>query len=424
MNSWSTFFFKAPLIVILFIITNSMSGQPTNVNSDNKIRTVVIDPGHGGKDPGAIGKKGKEKDVVLAIGLKLGDYIEKNIPDVKVIYTRKTDEFIPLYKRAEIANKANADLFISLHANGSKSTKPYGTETLVLGLHRSNENFEVAKRENSVILMEEDHTVRYDNFDPESPESYIIFQYMVNIYDKHSVNFADYVQDQFLERAKRKDRGVKRQGLLVLAQTSMPGVLIETGFITNPTEEKYLMSDDGQSYIASAIYRAFKEYKKEFESKSLGGSNESIAETATEKTPTTNEEQNTVQKETQPAEIENETNGTEVQASVNESNTDQEEIKDKNRPRTAKNAKNIYFKVQVLSSSSSIPLDSAEFKEFNDVEEFKTDSNYKYAVGHKKTYDEIVVFSKLVKNRFPDAFIIAVQDGKIIPLQDARNMLN
>ncbi|MBN1951676.1 MAG: N-acetylmuramoyl-L-alanine amidase [Bacteroidales bacterium] len=413
MNSWLTTKLRNYLLIILFFFTNSMWAQETNLNPENKIRTVVIDPGHGGKDSGAVGKKGKEKDIALAIGLKLGQYLEENVPDVKVIYTRKTDEFIPLYKRAEIANQNNADLFISIHVNGVSSTKAYGTETLVLGLHRSEENFEVAKRENSVILLEEDHSSRYENFDPNSPESYIIFKYVQNVYDKHSLNFAGYVQDQFRDRARRKDRGVKRQGLLVLAQTSMPGVLVETGFVSNPTEEKYLLSDDGQSYIASAIYRAFKEYKKDFEAVSLDGSEQLTAEKA-EGNPTTTE-----------AESEVKTEMKDPAGTSDENIPDSKPVKNEDKPVVDTNAsEGLYFKVQVLSSSTSVPMDSTDFGEFNDIEEFKNGASFKYAVGHKKSYEEILAFSKLVKNRFPDAFIIAVQNGEIIPLQDARKLQN
>ncbi len=190
------------LISILLFFQNSMQAQNLTENSDNKIHTVIIDPGHGGKDPGAVGKNTMEKDVVLAIGLKLGKYIEENLPDIKIIYTRNTDEFIPLYRRAEIANENNADLFISIHANGWSDPGSSGTESLVLGLHRSDENFEVAKRENSVILMEEDYTTRYENFDPNSLESYIIFSLMQNVYDNQSINFASLVQNQFRERLR------------------------------------------------------------------------------------------------------------------------------------------------------------------------------------------------------------------------------
>ena len=226
------------------------------------IRTVVIDAGHGGKDPGAVGKIGMEKDIALSIALKVGAYIEENIPDVKVIYTRKTDVYVELWKRAEIANHAEADLFISIHVNAIHKPEIHGTLTLVLGQHRADENFEVAVRENSVILLEEDYEITYEGFDPKSTESYIMFSLMQKTYFKQSIQFGDYVQDQFRERASRKDLGVREQGILVLAQTTMPGVLVETGFISNAEEEKYLLTQYGQEIIASAIYRGFKEYKE------------------------------------------------------------------------------------------------------------------------------------------------------------------
>src|SRR4030042_5756959 len=236
------------LFLISWIINAIICGQPETQNG-YKFKTVVIDAGHGGKDPGSVGKTGTEKEVVLAIALKLGQYIEARLPDVKVVYTRKTDEFIPLHQRADIANSHKADLYISIHANGNVSNLVTGTETLVLGLHRAEENFEVAKKENSVILLEDDYTTHYEGFDPNSPESYMIFSLMQNLYFEQSIKFADYVQNQFKDRVSRKDRGVKQQGLLVLARTSMPGVLIETGFMTNPDEEKFLLTEQGQDFI-------------------------------------------------------------------------------------------------------------------------------------------------------------------------------
>lgn len=397
MNSFRTQIFHCWFLLILIFSINSIYAQQSDDDSGYKIRTVVIDPGHGGKDPGTVGKHSTEKEVVLAIGLKLGAYIEQYFPDVKVIYTRKTDEFPPLYRRAEIANENNADLFISIHANGVSSPKAYGTETLVLGLHRTEENFEVAQRENSVILLEEDYETRYENFDPNSPESYIMFSLMQNVYDIQSVSFADLVQDQFRERVKRFDRGVKRQGLLVLAQISMPGVLVETGFLSNPDEEQYLLSEQGQDYIASAIYRAFKEYKSDIDSKSTG----SVivkSESETKNVP-----------DLTPEEADNPEQKLEDNSDITEE---------------AEEVSSIYFKVQITSSVNSLALDSKDFLEFTDVEEFKIDTSYKYAVGYKNNYSEIVEYSKWVKNRYPDAFIIAVRNGNIIPVKDAIKQLD
>ncbi|MBN2612738.1 MAG: N-acetylmuramoyl-L-alanine amidase [Bacteroidales bacterium] len=389
---------KIVLILIFFLHFLSLGAQNSG-NLEYHLRTVVIDPGHGGKDPGSVGTKTCEKDVVLAIALKLGNYIETKFNDVKVIYTRKTDEFIPLYKRAEIANNSKADLFISIHANGLTRKDVDGTETLVLGLHRAEENFEVAKKENSVILLEEDYSARYEGFNPESPESYIMLTLMQSIYFDHSINFAKNVQDQFRDRARRKDRGVKQQGLLVLAQTSMPGVLIETGFVTNPEEERYLMSEEGQDYIASAIFRAFRDYKHFIESRSIAAAGIIKENTVTDSATVITTMDTVDAKET--AEV-----------------VENKSVK-KSHSETGKNEKGIEFKVQVAVSGKRIPLDSDFFKEITDVYEFKENNYYKYAVGSKKTYNEIVEYSKWVKNKFPDAFVIALKNGKVIPMEQA-----
>ncbi len=233
-----------------------------------KCRAVVIDPGHGGKDPGALGKHIREKDVVLAIGLKLGKYIEENFEDVKVIYTRSTDVFIPLHDRADIANKNKADLFISIHANSLPGSSATGTETFVMGEYKNSSNLEVAKKENAVITLEDNYTTRYEGFDPNSDDSYIVFSLLQKTYLYQSLEFAGFIQQQFRERAGRIDRGVKMAGFLVLWKTTMPSVLVETGFLTSSGEESFLGSDQGQDYIASAIYRAFKAYKEKIENNS------------------------------------------------------------------------------------------------------------------------------------------------------------
>lgn len=230
-----------------------------------KIRTVVIDAGHGGKDPGTVGKTFKEKDVVLQIALKVGEYIEKNVSNVKVVYTRKIDQFIELTERAAIANRNKADLFISIHANAISNPKIFGTETWVMGLHKSEDNLSVAKRENSVILYEDNYEEHYEGFD-NSPESYIMFSLMQNAYLENSLRFADKIEKQFKNKAARHSRGVKQAGFVVLYKTATPSVLVEAGFLSNETEEKFLGTENGQDLIASGIYRAFKEYKSEVES--------------------------------------------------------------------------------------------------------------------------------------------------------------
>jgi N-acetylmuramoyl-L-alanine amidase len=236
------------------------------IGHEFKLDVVVIDAGHGGHDPGNMGKKTKEKDIALKVSLKLGKYIEKNIPGVKVVYTRTTDKYLALDERAAIANKNKADLFICIHANSHTTSKPFGTETFVMGMHKDESNFEVAKRENSVILMDENHEERYEGFDPNSPESYILFSITQSAYQESSLLFAQKVEKQFKSKVGRTSRGVKQAGFLVLWKTTMPSVLIETGFLSNATEEKFLAEEKGQDLMASAIYRAFKEYKSDVES--------------------------------------------------------------------------------------------------------------------------------------------------------------
>ncbi len=340
------------------------------------IHTVVIDAGHGGKDPGATGKKAKEKDLTLAIALKVGTYIEENMPDVKVIYTRKEDVFVDLWKRAEIANNAEADLFISIHVNASTRTSVRGTLTLVLGQHRADENFDVAVRENSVILLEEDYETIYEGFNPESTESYIMFSLMQKTYFKQSIEFGAFVQNQFKERAQRRDLGVREQGILVLAQTAMPGVLIETGFISNTEEEKYLRTEYGQDIIASAIYRGFRDYKEEIDRRSHFSS-VVREEVVVEEAPRV---------EAQPAEIP---------------------------------ANQVIFRIQVASSRNKIPTEPSSFKGQKEVSVIEDGRWYKYLVGQEVSYRKALDMCLVVKGDFPDAFVVALKNGKLIPLNDA-----
>lgn len=246
-----------------------------DANNNFSIKTVVIDAGHGGKDPGAIGSgKTREKDIALQVALKLGEYISKNFPDVNVVYTRKTDVFIELHERAEIANKAKADLFIAVHINSSTNPEFYGTSTYVLGLHRSEANLEVAKRENAVILLEDDRDKNYE-FDPNSPEGHIIMSMKQNAFLEQSIDIASKIENQFENHAHRKSMGVKQAGFYVLYKTAMPSLLAEIGFISNPEEEKYLNSEKGQDQIASSLFNAFKKYKTEMEGGDGKGAGES-----------------------------------------------------------------------------------------------------------------------------------------------------
>ena len=240
---------------------------------DLSINTVVIDAGHGGKDPGTTGLTSKEKDIALKIALELGKTIQKHLKDVKEIYTRSTDKFVELEERAVLANKNGADLFISIHCNSlprntseEKKQGIYGTETYIMGMHTSDANFDIAKRENAVILMEDGNKEVYEGFDPNSPESYILFSLYQSAYLENSLLLAGKIEKQFKERVKRKSRGVRQAGFWVLYRTSMPSVLVETGYLSNSNEEKYLNDAYGQTLIASGLFRAFRNYKEEIES--------------------------------------------------------------------------------------------------------------------------------------------------------------
>ncbi|GAA4025479.1 hypothetical protein GCM10022409_06810 [Hymenobacter glaciei] len=228
------------------------------------LRTVVLDAGHGGKDRGCAGASAREADVALSLILALGKQIQENMPDVKVIYTRKTNVFIELDERAAIANRNHADLFISIHCNAGPS-QSHGTEVWTMGLHKTDANLGVAQRENSVILQEKDYKSRYDGFDPRSPQSHILFSLFQSAYITNSLRFAQRVDRQLRTGVKRPSRGVKQAGFLVLWKSTMPSVLIESGFLTNPTEERYLNDKANQTYMAAGIYRAFREYKRELE---------------------------------------------------------------------------------------------------------------------------------------------------------------
>ena len=251
-------------LIAITLLSFNTSGNAQGTNK--KVKTVVIDAGHGGNDPGTHGVSTKEKDLVLKIALKTGKYIEKYLPEVKVIYTRKDDRFLELHERADIANKNKADLFISIHANALGKSTVHGTETYVMGLHTNEKNFNVAKRENSVILLEEDHEEKYEGFDPNSPESYIIFSMTQNAYLDNSLLLANNIEMQFKKRAGRKSLGVKQAGFQVLWNTYMPSVLVEIGYLTNLKEEKELNTIKVQDYIASGIFRAFRDYKTQIES--------------------------------------------------------------------------------------------------------------------------------------------------------------
>lgn len=260
-------------MVCLLLTITLLTSSNTKRKSEFKVKTVVIDAGHGGKDPGTHGEYSKEKKIALTVALQLGEYINEYLPGVKVIYTRENDEFIELQERSKIANKNNSDLFISIHANAlpasvshSRKQSIYGTETYVMGAQNTGRNFEVAKRENSVILLEDNYEEKYEGFDPSKPESYILFSLAQSAYQEQSLRLASNIETQFQTRAGRKSRGVKQSSLYVLWSTAMPSVLVEIGYLTNVKEEKDLNDQSIQANIASGIFRAFRDYKNDIES--------------------------------------------------------------------------------------------------------------------------------------------------------------
>ena len=334
----------------------------TPVHAQEKIFTVVIDAGHGGKDPGAIGSQVYEKVINLAVALKLGELISTNHKDVNVVYTRKTDVSVDVYERADIANRNKADLFISIHSNSVKNkSSVQGAETYTLGLSKTEENLEVAKRENAVILLEDNYMQRYGGFDPNSTESYIIFEFMQNKNMGQSVELASEIQKAFAS-VKRVNRGVRQAEFWVLKETGMPGVLIELGYISNKQEEQYLRSTAGQNQFAQSIYAAFKKYKDSHMQKQ---------EIAASKTNA-------------PA--------SPISASTN-------------------STEGIIYKVQIMSSDKQLPSNSPFFKGYK-VDWYKDGNLYKYTYGASADMQAIQTMQKNLSKDFKDAFIIRMKDGK------------
>ena len=261
--------FKVKNILVISLLTSFFLFTGFSANAPKapefRLKRVVIDAGHGGKDPGALGSYSKEKDIALSVALQVGKYLEQNLPGIEVIYTRKTDVFLDLKERPNIANRNRADLFISIHCNAAGNRGVYGTETFVMGTKNFESNFDVVKRENAVILLEDNYEENYEGFDPSSPESYMIFNLMQKAFLSNSISLASKIETDFNTRVNRSSRGVKQAPFYVLWTTSMPSVLVELGFISNVNEEKFLNSKDGQAYLASAIYRSIKAYKEEIE---------------------------------------------------------------------------------------------------------------------------------------------------------------
>ena len=356
--------FQFGVFVLLFLMPMYAFPQ-----KGEKIQTIVIDAGHGGKDTGALGKVTNEKTLNLAVALKFGNYIKENLPDVKVIYTRNKDKFVELSERAAIANRNNADVFISIHCNSTEiANSASGAETFVMGESKNEKNLAVAKKENASILLE-DNTDAYDNFDPNSTEAYILFSLSQSLYQSQSLDLAGKVQKQFASKG-RNDRGVQQAGFLVLWKTSMPSILVELGFINNVKEEQFLNSEKGQTQMALALYRAFEEYKREFEAENHISKPDS--------------------KEDKPTSVIGET----------------------------------YFSVQFSTLDKKVPVTDKAFKGVKDVEVYEYNGAYRYISGRFLTKAEAVARQNEVRDLgFKDAFVIAFINGERGTIKQAEEAL-
>jgi N-acetylmuramoyl-L-alanine amidase len=380
--------------------------------------TVTIDAGHGGKDPGALGSFAKEKNINLDVALKLGELIQRNCPDVRVVYTRKTDVFIPLEERAMIANNAHSNLFICIHTNSSPSPSACGAETYTLGLAKTKANMDVARRENSVILLENNYKEKYQGFDPNSIDSYIMFEYMQDKYIDRSIQFAADVEEQCTANADRSNRGVRQAGFWVLHQTSMAAVLIELGYITNSREEAFLTSTDGQNRLAESIFKAFKTFKHDHERRSSAKltSNDVDRPSSTDEDTAQIAKADSI-KPTKESSKTRKEKGEPVEASLPEKKKSAVAIKSQADNVTKAGAP--IFKVQFLLSNQKLSDNSPKFKNLDNVNFYQENNLYKYTSGDTQDFNQIIAKHREIKKLFPTAFIIAFVNDQKVPLQQA-----
>lgn len=435
----------------------------------NQIRKIVIDAGHGGHDSGAKGRNSREKDIALAIALKTGRLIEKNCPGVEVIYTRETDVFVELYRRAQIANENKADLFISIHCNANPSPFAFGTETYVMGLHKSEANLDVARAENASILLEDNYSTRYDGFEPNSPEAYIIFNLFQNAYLDKSLDFASRVENNFSANTKLPERGVKQAGFLVLYKTTMPGVLVETGFLSNSREEAYLNSTAGQERLSFSIYRAFDEFRRTYEGNNIPSSTNTVEDSLFKKHPAIirlqhekieqalkgdtfgyrdshkNENTSTKLTDSEKRKVyssdKNRITLTKKEKSLQESFTATEK-KETNIPDNETKNKTINlksdpksdvqissksglkFRVQFFMSTRAIPLDDNDFKDIPNLKRYFKDGEYKYTAGDELTPKEADRVRRLLAGKgYRDAFVLPFLNDNRITMKEALEMI-
>lgn len=387
--------------------------------------TLVIDAGHGGHDAGAKGAFSYEKNINLNVALAFGRYVENNCPDVNVIYTRKTDVFVPLHKRASIANKNKADVFISIHTNAlPKGHIARGLETYTMGMRRSDEKLSAAMRENSVIMIEKDYKEHYEGYDPNSPESTIMFEFMHDKNMSRSVELAKYVQNSVCSIANRPDKGVKQDVFLVLRETSMPACLIELGFITTPDEETFLNNKSNVDKLARGIYEAFAKYKEKYDKEitvPYGPQKESEVDIPTivpdEKIQAKPKKRADEKSEKKTVET---TTKTETEQGKKDERQEerQETAKEEDDDKAETDSRPI-FKVQILASSRSLRPTSSHFKGLEGIESYTENNLIKYTYGASTDYNEIYRLRKSILDKFPEAFIIAFKNGEKIDVRQA-----
>ncbi|MCX6241843.1 MAG: N-acetylmuramoyl-L-alanine amidase [Bacteroidetes bacterium] len=403
MQKTTTYFPVWFFLTCLFILTSSGDGW---AQKKVAIKRVVIDAGHGGQDPGTIGKRAKEKNVALAIALKLGNMIQKNCKDVKVIFTRDRDVFVELNRRAQFANDMKADLFISIHCNANNNHSLKGAETYVMGLHRTQANLEIAKTENASILMEADYANHYDGFNPNSDESYITFSMFQDAYLEQSMEFAADVQKEFEQGAGMNDRGVRQAGFLVLYKTTMPSVLVETGYLSNPSEETFMVTDKGQEYIASSVFRAFKTFKQNVEHPEMA-INQQFPKSYMPKPETTQLKK--------PASDSSPAKQYSRQVKKDDTHTDSQAAMIK-----PASTGQISIRVQVASMSTEVETSSHVFSGLSGVRMYKHNGMYKYTVGDETSMAAAERLLAEVKAKgFKDAFVVYFKNDSRITKEEA-----
>jgi N-acetylmuramoyl-L-alanine amidase len=397
---------RKTVLLLLAFVACCLSVQPVSAAEKHRF-TLVIDAGHGGKDPGALTKQSKEKTINLNVALAFGRYVEQNCKDVRVIYTRKTDVFIPLHERAGIANRNKADVFISIHTNSVKNKSISGLETYTMGMRRSDEKLSAAMRENEVVTYEDNFKQHYSGFDPRQPESYIIFDMINDANMLESIELAKGIQKHACKTAKRINKGVRQDAFLVLRETSMPACLIELGYITNANDEAYLTSKSGVDALARGIYMAFVEYKAKRTGTVVPPPPPSKAEadkkTDAEEKPATEQKADSTVKTGKTAEP------------VDSGKTGKTPKKEKE----TNNAVKPVFKVQFMASDKKLPTTDKRLKGVKNVDCYKDGAMWKYTVGASTDYDEINTLRKEVAKQFPQAFIVAFKNGKRVDAKEA-----